>query len=277
MSTILVTGATGNVGGHVVRELERAGLPVRALVRDPARARLPERVETVAGDLTRPETLGPALADVETAFLVWPGFAARTAEPVVEALAGRARRVVYLSANVPQGDGEPTIFHQELERLIRASGMSWTFLRPSGFAVNTLGWADQVRTGVVRWPYGQAGRTLIHEKDIAAVAVHVLTSAGHGGAAYPISGPEVLTQAEQVRIIGEVIGREVRWEELPPEQAREQLLAAWGDANFVDAALAGWRSLVDSPEEVTDVVEKLLGRPALPFRSWVRDHEADFR
>ncbi|MDA0637240.1 NAD(P)H-binding protein [Nonomuraea sp. MCN248] len=276
MSTILVTGATGNVGGHVVNELARAGLEVRALVRDPAKARLPDEVEVVAGDLTRPETLEPALAGVETAFLVWPGFAARTAEPVVEALAAKARRVVYLSANVPDGGGPP-IFHQELERLIRASGLSWTFLRPSGFAANTLGWADQIRTGVVRWPYGQAARALIHEKDIAAVGVHVLTSAGHGGAAYPISGPGLLTQAEQVRIIGEVIGREVRWEELPPEEAREHLLAAWGDANFVDSALAGWRSFVDSPEEVTDVVEKLLGRPALPFRSWVRDHEADFR
>ncbi|MEV4102986.1 hypothetical protein AB0J42_22250 [Nonomuraea sp. NPDC049649] len=98
-----------------------------------------------------------------------------------------------------------------------------------------------------------------------------------GGAAYPISGPELLTQAEQVRIIGEVVGREVRWEDQPPEEAREHLLAAWGDAGFVESALAGWRSFVDSPEEVTDVVEKLLGRPALPFRSWVRDHEADFR
>lgn len=87
-----------------------------------------------------------------------------------------------------------------------------------------------------------------------------------GGAAYPISGPELLSQAEQVRIIGEVVGREVRWEDQPPEEAREHLLAAWGDAGFVD-----------SPEEVTDVVEKLLGRPALPFRSWVRDHAADFR
>ncbi|MFG1947579.1 NAD(P)H-binding protein [Nonomuraea sp. NPDC048826] len=277
MNKILVTGATGNVGGHVVTELARAGLSVRALVRDPSRARLPEQVDVVTGDLTRPETVEPALAGVEKVFLVWPGFAAQTAEPVVEALAKHVRHVVYLSANVPEESDAPPIFHQELERLIRASVPNWTFLRPSGFATNTLGWADQIRTGVVHWPYGQAARALIHEKDIAAVGVHVLTSAGHGGAAYPITGPDLLTQAEQVRIIGEVTGREARWEDMPPEEAREHLLAAWGDANFVDSALAGWRSFVDSPEQVTDMVEKLLGRPALSFRSWARDHEADFR
>ena len=144
--------------------------------------------------------------------------------------------------------------------------MSWTFLRPVGFAANTLGWADQVRQGVVRWPYGEARRSLIHEKDIAAVAVHVLTSAGHGGGKYVLSGPEQLSQAEQARIIGEAVGREVRWAELPLDVAREQLLAAWGDARFVDA-----------PERITDTVPKLLGRPALTFRQWATDHAADFR
>ncbi|HUR07846.1 MAG TPA: NAD(P)H-binding protein [Nonomuraea sp.] len=279
MSRILVTGATGNVGKHVVSQLAGAGLPVRALVRDPGRAKLPEGVEAVKGDLTVPETLEPALNDVESVFLIWPGFAAETAAPVVKAIAAQARRVVYLSADVEDlADGEEaTLFHQEVERLIRHTGMSWTFLRPGGFAANTLGWADQVRQGVVRWPYGEARRALIHEKDIAAVAVHVLTSAGHGGAKYVLSGPEQLSQAEQVRIIGEAVGREVRWAELPLDAAREQLLAAWGDARFVDGALAGWGAFVDTPERITDTVPKLLGRPALTFREWAADHAADFR
>ncbi|MFD1544340.1 NAD(P)H-binding protein [Nonomuraea guangzhouensis] len=278
MSTILVTGATGNVGKHVVSQLAGAGLPVRALVRDPGRAQLPEGVEAVKGDLTVPETLEPALKDVESVFLIWPGFAAETAAPVVKAIAAHARRVVYLSADVEDlADGEEaTLFHQEVERLIRHTRMSWTFLRPGGFAANTLGWADQIRQGVVHWPYGEARRALIHEKDIAAVAVHVLTSAGHGGARYALSGPDQLSQAEQARIIGEVVGREVRWAELPLAAAREQLLAAWGDARFVDGALAGWGAFVDTPERITDTVPKLLGRPALTFREWAADHVADF-
>ncbi|MCA2227143.1 NmrA family NAD(P)-binding protein [Nonomuraea aurantiaca] len=279
MSRILVTGATGNVGKHVVSQLAEAGLQVRALVRDPGRAKLPEGVEVVKGDLSVPETLEPALKDVESVFLIWPGFAAETARDVVQAIAAHARRVVYLSADVEDlADGEEaTLFHQEVERLIRHTDLSWTFLRPVGFAANTLGWADQVREGVVRWPFGEARRSLIHEKDIAAVATHVLTSAGHGGAKYVLSGPEQLSQAEQARIIGEAVGREVRWAELPPAVAREQLLAAWGDARFVDGALAGWGAFVDTPERVTDTVPKLLGRPALTFREWAADHAADFR
>ncbi|MEV0352931.1 NAD(P)H-binding protein [Nonomuraea sp. NPDC050680] len=279
MSRILVTGATGNVGKHVVSQLAGAGLQVRALVRDPDRAKLPEGVEVVKGDLSVPETLEPALKDVESVFLIWPGFAAETARDVVKVIAAHARRVVYLSADVEDlADGEEaTLFHQEVERLIRHTDVSWTFLRPGGFAANTLGWADQVRQGVVRWPYGEARRSLIHEKDIAAVAVHVLTSAGHGGAKYVLTGPEQLSQAEQVRIIGEAAGREVRWAELPLDVAREQLLAAWGDARFVDGALAGWGAFVDTPERVTDTVPKLLGRPALTFRQWAADHAGDFR
>lgn len=278
MSRILVTGATGNVGKHVVSQLAGAGLQVRALVRDPDRAKLPDGIEVVKGDLSAPETLEPALKDVESVFLIWPGFAAETARDVVKVIAAHARRVVYLSADVEDlADGaEATLFHQEVERLIRHTDLSWTFLRPVGFAANTLGWADQVRQGVVRWPYGEARRSLIHEKDIAAVAVHVLTSAGHGGARYVLSGPEQLSQAEQARIIGEAVGREVRWTELPLDVAREQLLAAWGDARFVDGALAGWGAFVDTPEKVTDTVQKLLGRPALTFREWAADHAADF-
>ncbi|NRQ31371.1 NAD(P)H-binding protein [Nonomuraea sp. NN258] len=279
MSKILVTGATGNVGRHVVTELAEAGIEVRALVRDPSKARLPEGVEVVRGDLTRPETLEAALDDVESVFLVWPGFAAETAEPVIKAIAQHARRLVYLSANgADLADGEePTIFHQAVERLIRQSGISWTMLRPGGFAANTLMWADQIKQGVVRWPFGAASRPLIHEKDIAAVAVHALTSAGQAGAVHVLSGPEQLTQAEQVRVIGEAVGREVRWEELPVEEARPLLLAAWGDEKFVDGALRAWGEFVASPEKGTDTVARLLGRPALTFRQWALDHAADFR
>ncbi|PZG22939.1 NAD(P)H-binding protein [Nonomuraea aridisoli] len=270
MSTILVTGATGNVGRHVVSRLSEAGLAVRALARDPERAGLP--VETVRGDLTAPETLEPALDGVDSVFLLWPGFTAGDAAEVVARIADHARRVVYLSAL----GADSSSHYGEIEQLIRRSGLSWTFLRPGGFAVNTLMWADQIRQGVVRWPYGKASRALIHEKDIAAVAVHVLTSAGHKGATYELTGPDELTQIDQVRVIGEVVGRDVRWEEQPPEEARERLLAAWGEPAFVDSALRTWESFVTGPERATDTVRRLLGRPALAFRQWAEDHAADF-
>jgi uncharacterized protein YbjT (DUF2867 family) len=277
MSTILLTGATGNVGRHVVSALVTQGRDVRAVVRDPGTASLPGRVEVVRGDLSSPETLTAAVHGVESVYLMWPGL---PVEPrVVQIIAEHAERVVYLSADVPDlADGQqPTIFHQEIERLIRQSSLNWTFVRAIDFATNTLRWAEQIKQGVVRLPYGQASRSLIHERDIADVVAHVLTSDGHDGAKYVITGPESIPQAELVRIIGGVIGRDVRWEDLPLDQAREELTAAWGDAGFVDSRLRAWAALVDSPEQVTDTVERLLGRPAMTFRAWAQEHAEDFR
>ncbi|MGW5365852.1 NAD(P)H-binding protein [Actinopolymorpha pittospori] len=277
MSRILVTGATGNVGKHVLSSLAGAGFAPRALVRDPGTASLPEGVEVAVGDLSSPRTLEPALRDVERVYLMWPGI---PVEPrVIEMLAEHAERVVYLSTDVADlaDDEQATSFHQDNERLIRNSGLSWTFVRAIDFATNTLAWADQIRQGLVRLPYGHASRSLIHERDIADVAVEALTAAGHEGRRYVITGPESITQAGLVQIIGEVVGREARWEDLPPETAREQLIAAWGNAAFVEARLRAWESFVDSPERVTDTVEQLLGRPARTFRSWVEEHADAFR
>ncbi|WP_407548113.1 NmrA family NAD(P)-binding protein [Streptomyces sp. Pv4-95] len=277
MTKILVTGATGTVGSLLVSSLVESGRDVRALVREPGRSELPAGVEVVQGDLSSPRTLEPALDGVSHVYLMWPGI---PVDPrVVEVIAKRVERVVYLSADVPDlADGEPaTIFHQDIERQLRKSGVSWTFVRAIDFATNTLGWADQIRRGVVRWPYGQAARSLIHERDIADVALRALTTEGHDGAKYVITGPESITHAEQVRIIGEAIGREVRWEDLPVETARRQLVASWGNPSFVEARLEAWRGFVDSPERVTDTVQRLLGRPARTFRSWAQDHADDFR
>lgn len=272
---ILLTGATGKVGRNLVSELVEAGAPARALVRDPAAAGLPDGVDVVRGDLTRPETLAPALDGVDTVFLLWPFASADGAEPVLELIGKHAERIVYLSTADQPEDGE--IFHGTIERLIRQSGLRWTFLRPGGFAANTLMWADQIRTGdVVRWPYGEAGRSLIDERDIAAAAAHVLTTDGHDGAAYHLTGPETLTQAAQVRVIGEVLGRDVRWEDLPPDQARRQLLDGGWPESFADAALAAWAGMVTAPEPVTGTVERLTGRPPRTFRTWAADHAAAF-
>lgn len=279
-SVTLVTGATGNVGRHIAAQLHALGTAVRALVRNPGRADLPGGVEVVRGDLTDPDTLGAALHGAESVFLLWPFLTAEAAPPLVDVVARRARHIVYLSAMSVRDDREPRAngVWGEIEHLIERSRLTWTFLRSSGFATNTLAWADQIRTeGVVRWPYGGAARSLIHERDIAAVAVRALTEGGHAGAKYVLTGPEAVTQADQVRIIGEVIGRPVRWEELAPEMARQQLLAAWGDPGFVDSALGYWATLVTEPEQVTRTVEGVTGSPARSFREWANDHTGDFR
>ncbi|MGW4638465.1 NAD(P)H-binding protein [Sphaerisporangium sp. NPDC004334] len=281
---ILVTGATGRVGGHAVSALLAAGAETRALARDPAAARLPDAVEVVPGDLAKPETLEAALDGVEAVFLLWPTLSADHAAPAaVEAIAARVRRVVYVSARgVPRGreesDGTILGSHARLESLIERSGMEWTFLRPGGFAANTLMWAPQIReTGTVRWVHGAARRPLIHERDIAAVGVRALSAPGHGGAAYELTGPQALTQVEQVTLIGEAIGRPVRWEELSPEVAQRAMVAQGMPASLARDILDGHAAMVTAPETVTTTVEEITGTPATGFATWARDHADDFR
>jgi uncharacterized protein YbjT (DUF2867 family) len=275
----LIIGATGNVGRHVVGELARTGTKVRALTRDPASAALPREAEVVRGDLTDPASLDVALEGIDAVFLMWPVFATERAPAVIDAVARHARRVVYLSsmgAATAQTDSINAM-HGTMERLIEESGLEWTFLRAGGFATNTLQWAPQIRAeGVVRWPYAAAARSLIHERDIAAVAVRALAG-GHAGAGYALTGPEVVTQAEQVRLIGEAIGRPVRFAETTPDEARRQLIAGgWPDA-VADGALNAWARLEREPEPVTSTVEEVTGAPARTFAQWARDHAEDFR
>lgn len=277
---ILVTGATGNVGRRVVERLVAAGHGVRAVTRDPSRANLAPGVEAVAADLADPQSLRPHLDGVTAVFLIWPfvdsAAAVELAPRVAEVLAAAGTpRVVYLSAASAEAD--PDSFWAVVERAIASSGQPWTMLRPTGIATNALGWAAAIRAeGVVRWPYGDAARSMVHEDDIAAVAVEALTRDGHDKQIYVLTGPRTVTQAEQVRLIGEAIGRDLRWQDVPADAVRPMLAAAMGSAAFADAALTGWASFVQTPEQVTGDVEAILGRPARTFAEWAADHRADF-
>lgn len=277
---ILVAGATGKVGGALVAQLAAAGAPVRALVRDPARAALPDGVEAAVGDLTDAATLTPHLGGVDAMFLLWPIPTVESVDqlgvPLVDLLAERVRRVVYLSATAA-ADG-PGGFWRAVERRIEASGLEWTFLRPSGFAGNTLIWAQQIRAGdVVRWPFPDAARSLIDERDIAAVAARALSGDDLVGSRPVLTGPQALTQAEQVRQIGQALGRPLRYQELSREAAREQLVAAFGDERFADSALDTWAGFVEHPEQVTSAVQEITGQRARTFRQWAIDHADAFR
>ncbi|MFI5654661.1 NAD(P)H-binding protein [Streptomyces anulatus] len=278
---ILVTGATGKVGGAVVTQLHASGVPVRALVR--GEADFPEGVQAVRGDLSDPVSLDTALEGVDSVFLVWPFLSAEGASDVIDAIGKRARRVVYLSSEGVGSEGEEpgeaiTMFHTELERLIEASGLEWTALRPTGFASNTLGWAEEVRTtGAVRAPLARLARPLIHEADIAAVAVQALTTDALLGARPLLTGLELVTQDRQVALISEAIGRPVRSEEVTLDQAIEQMKAAGYPPELVEAILPAQADMLDNPEPVNDEVERITGTPARSFREWAVDHAADFR
>ncbi|ADB35246.1 NmrA family protein [Kribbella flavida DSM 17836] len=277
---ILVTGATGKVGRNVVAGLLAAGAEVRALVRQPMPAGLPDGVEPVVGDLTDPEAVRKAAAGTEAAFLLWPSYSADGAAPVVAALTEQVPRVVYLSAmNVD--DSQPAELNGvwgEVEQLLVESGADWTFLRPGGFAANTLEWAAEIRSGtVVTMPSPRAGRSLIHERDIADVAVLALLDEAHSGKKYVLTGPRVLTQEEQIAAIGAALGKELRVQEQSTEQARQAMSAAGADPAFVDSAIQYWESLVENPEPVVTTYTELTGRPGRTYEAWVREHLDAFR
>jgi uncharacterized protein YbjT (DUF2867 family) len=282
-NVILVTGATGNIGRQIVSQLMGTGATVRALTRNLYRAGLPDSVELVCGDLSDPATLDTCLDRVDTMFMVWPFRIAEAAPAVVDIATKHVRRIVYLSAMGVPDDGEmhahPIVqFHADLELLIRESGLEWTFLRSHIFATNALQWAPQIRAdGVVREPYGAAAWPAIHERDIAAVAVRVLTSDEHGGSTYCLTGPQLLTQVEQVHQIGEAINRELSFEEISPEAAQQKMLAAGWLPSVADGLLDAYAQMRTQPEQVTTTVEEITGTPARTFREWATDHADDFR
>lgn len=271
MTNTLVTGATGRVGRHVVAGLQAAGVHVRALVRTPEAADLPPDVELVQGDIYDPSAVRRAAAGADAAFLLWPSYSSEGAEPIVAEL---PQRVAFLSSLNAASGG----MWGEVEELLRKAGKDWTFVRPGGFAVNAQTWAEEFRGGdVVRLPSPQAGRSLIHERDIAAVAVLSLLSDHHIGQTYEVTGPEVLTQAEQVQTIARAIGKEMRVEELSAADARQAMLAQGVDPALADSAITYWASLITTPEPVTTTVPHLTGRPALTFTQWAKEHAAQFR
>jgi uncharacterized protein YbjT (DUF2867 family) len=281
MKRILVIGATGTIGRQVVSQLLATDAQVRALTRNPDAAGLPPAVEVVRGDLTVPSTLDEGLDGVDAVFLVWTA-PAGAAPAAVDRIAQKARRLVFLSAphRTPhpffQQPNPVAAMHAEIERLIEASGLRWTFLRPGMFAANALSWwAPQIHAGdVVRWPYGDAPTAPIDERDIAAVAVRALLEDGHDGAEYVMTGPQSLSQREQVATIGEVIGRPLRFDEMSPDEARQEMHFP---APALNMLLNAWAAALGQPALVTSTVEEITGRPARTFRDWATDHAGEFR
>jgi uncharacterized protein YbjT (DUF2867 family) len=284
MSCILVIGATGNVGRQVVHQLKATGALFRAMTRNPDAAGLPSHVEVVRGDLTMPDTLDPCLEDVETVFLVWvaPPVAAPAA---LQRIANHARRIVCLTAPLKtphpffQQPNPGRDMAERIERLIETSGLQWTFLRAGMFAGNARHfWGPQIRSGnVVRWPYLDAPTAPTDERDVAAVAVRALCEDGHAGAEYVVTGPQSLTQAEQVHTIGRAIGRSLRVEEISPDEARSELLPIMRSPALVNTLLDAWAAAIGQPAFVTFTSAKVTGTPPRTFFDWATDHAADFR
>ncbi|MFC8914627.1 NmrA family NAD(P)-binding protein [Streptomyces sp. NPDC057116] len=279
---ILVTGATGHVGGELTARLAGAGRPVRALVRKadgPGAAALPAGARAAAGDLDRPESLRPALEGVRGVFLL-PGYADMPGLLAECARAGVEHVVLLSSIAAPDGDMENAIsrFMILSEEAVRDSGLPWTILRPSGFMSNTFQWTAQLAAGdVVRAPFPAVPVAMIDPYDIAAVAAHVLLDPDHHGRAHALSGPEPLLPADRVRVLGEVLGRPLRLVGLSDEEARKEMADSGTPPEYVDAFFRYYAEGTLDDSVVRPTVAELLGRPPRTFTQWARAHADAFQ
>ncbi|MCO1656523.1 NAD(P)H-binding protein [Pseudonocardia humida] len=268
--TILVTGATANVGRMLVDALLAAGeTDVRALTVSPRRAALPSGVDVVVGQVGRPETVRPALEGVDRMYLAPSPSTAR--EVAALAAAAGVRRIVDLAG------GEGGSWHA-IEGDVEASGVAWTHLEPGEFMSNALDWADEIRTeGAVRDAHPTSANAPIDMRDIAAVAAATLLRDDHAGRRYPLTGPQSLTRAEMVATIGAALGREVPYVELTHEEAIARKAARGMGEEVARWYVEGMALLVEHPQQADPSVERILGRPATTFAQWARDNVDAFR
>jgi uncharacterized protein YbjT (DUF2867 family) len=278
---ILVTGGTGKVGGQALRRLVEMGLEVRALTRDPTKIdALGLDVEAVQGDLDRPETLPQAMAGVDKVLLVAGGWdiAGEDANVIAAAEEAGVGHLVLLSSLGVEAGVASGPFHAPGEATLRSSGLRWTILRPGFYMANALMWRDTVvGQGIVYEPTGTGRHALVHPADVGDVAAVVLSSEGHEGRTYELTGPEALSSADCAAALSAVLDREVRHVDVPDEAFRAGLAQA-GVPQPVVENLARYYAMVKAGDfaMVTADVPDLLGRPARTFAEWAAENAGAF-
>lgn len=278
----LITGATGDVGARVVRILIQAGERPRVFVRNESKARslFGDCVDVFVGDLSNPKSLKPALSGVESLFLVATGPEIPMLDANAAAVAKQAgvRHLVKLSSmDVEQGLAIGA-WHEQGEAAIRASGVPFTFIRPSGFMSNLLAWAGAIKSeGVVRSSTGDGRRPFIHSDDIAAVAVQALTTRDYVGQALALTGPAALTFAEITEKVGATIGCKLRYEPIADDEAGRRFRTTGASEPEVEAHVALWRAIREGRlAAVTPIVEEILGRPPIAIDQWLAENADAF-
>lgn len=282
---ILVTGATGTVGREVVTRLAAKGAEVRAAARNPEMLAIPDdQVETFTMDLRDPADLDRGLEDVDKVFYLSPldqTMAENAALMVERARANGVRHLVRLSALGVNAPRKITLgkVHGEVERIIRGSGIDWTFLRPNSFMQNFITyWGESIRRENAFFiPQGQGRVSLIDARDIAGVAAAALMGDGHSGQVYELTGPEALSNYDIAETLSKVLGREIRYQDVPQEDARSALDAQGMSGWMIDVILELFElSAADEASQVTDTVERLTGNEPIRFEAFAQDFRHAF-
>jgi uncharacterized protein YbjT (DUF2867 family) len=278
---ILVTGATGNVGSQIVNQLLAQGRTVRVFTRDAAKvAALGNRVELVLGDFAQPETFAKAVVGVEAVFLmngVLDGALFR--QLLAEAKANGSPRVVFLSslfANDP--DLRIGQLHKDKEDALRESGLDYAIVRAGGFMTNAYQWIGSIQSqGVVHNPTGSGPNASVDPEDIAAVAVHALTTPVLKETLFEVTGGTLLTTADRVGVIAKQLGKPLRTVDVPPEKAVEGLKANGIPPQIADALAESYAAIRSGRgAQITDTVQRVTGRPPRTFEAWAQQHASRF-
>jgi uncharacterized protein YbjT (DUF2867 family) len=278
---ILVTGANGNLGGAVVRALNRGTATVIAAGTHPENMQTPQGLEARKIDYVQPETVAAALRGVDGLFLVAPPLdpeAPAKLNPVIDrARDAGVRHIVFNSAlGVDQNDAAPL---RVIEKHLMASGLEYTILRPNFFMENfSSGFlAPMIAQGGIFLAAGDAGTSFISVDDIAAVAAAAFEKA-HFGAAYNLTGPAALDHAQAAKIISEASGRQIQYHALTEQAmlqgARDQGMPE-GAVQYMGilygAVRSGWLATV------TADVEKVIGRPSVTFGEFAQKNAAAWK
>jgi uncharacterized protein YbjT (DUF2867 family) len=280
--TCLITGATGDVGSKVVKQLLDRGDRPRVFVRDAAKAhaQFGNRVDIFVGDLNDSASLARALVGIERLFLVNSG----PRIPVLDELAATAAKaagvqhIVKLSSLDVEQHLAIGAWHEKGEAAVRATGIPFTFVRPTGFMSNLLAWRYSIAAeGVVRTSAGNGKRPFIHSEDIAAVVVRALTTRDYEDKSLPLTGPESLSFAEATAKIAAAIGKPLRFEAISDEEAGRRFSATGASPEETAAHVELWRAIREGRvAAVTDGVRRVLGREPITLDQWLTENAAAF-
>jgi uncharacterized protein YbjT (DUF2867 family) len=282
---ILVTGATGNVGSEVVKALAARGVPVKALAHnvEKAAALAGPGVEIVAGDFADPASLDAALAGVDHLFLLSPAAenqVEREGNVIEAAQRAGVAHVVKLSARGEGPDSPVPLLrnHAAIDRKLQESGLGWTILVANEFMQNLLGQAAAIKAGTIYLPLGQGQVSLVDTRDLGLAAAVLLTQPGHQAKKYLLTGPRSLSLPEVVETLSRVLGREVKYVDVPPEAASEAMLGMGISPWLVEQLLglmAGWAA--GNAASVTGDFQQITGQQARPLETFVRDYAGVFK
>lgn len=281
---ILITGATGNIGTELVKQLLTDGARMRVITRDEKKvSHLAASVERVIGDRHDPSKIRQALQGVDKVFLL-PVLLDKNHDAdrllIEAAKQAGVQLIVQISSGAVRMETKGGIggLHREIEQLVEDSGIAWTFLRPGGFMSNTLQWAATIKSqSKVFNPTGEGKTAPISPHDIAVVAAVALISSGHEGKAYDLTGAELLSVRDQVEILSKVIGKFIECVDIPIEVAAKSAIANGLPEILVESLAEIWKRIrAGGGAFQTDEVERLTGRPAQTFETWCHEHRSAF-